>query len=406
MSVKNVFRAFLLGLCILLLGACGGTGESDRPVGYFAFRSSTEEGAKGSLWGIMREDGEIIFSDVFENEPMNISEGRFTVEEEEGKHRYYMLEDNPRAVSGELYAYVTPFENGVAIVSKEIGDPKSIIDKQGFTVVPALKYRDRPLTRVWRFSEGYALFQYGERYGFIDQSGEVKIEPKYADALFFRKGVAAVLDEKYLAEDGSLVDSVRVDVIARSGKKLSEYPWSLDMEPHQFMGDMIVVGGHERGLGLQDIHGKTVLAPQPQWQYITEVKDGLLVFYQDIEDRWSNFGLAKLNGEVLLPAKYSRLHIISSDRLLARDESEYHIIDLKGQRITMRPYDDMHIVLPTILPNGNVVLEDKGMYYLVSSRDGNEVRTKLPIAELGMGQFARDLSDRQILGVNYGIMEW
>lgn len=408
MKINIIVMGCLWGLCMLLIGGCSLIGQDDRPVGYFAFRTTTEAGELDHLWGIMREDGEVICSNTFEYEPRNIADGRFSVEVEEGRHTYYMLEPNPRAISGDRYAYVTAFEDGVAVVAKELSGPWSIIDKQGFVVVPELKYQGEDMDEVWGFSDGYALFRHNGLYGFIDRSGAVVVEPKYIEAIFVRNGLTATIDTLQINQalkTGELMASV---MELPSGRILSQYASPrtefTDQTPLLKAREGVVIahGKEGEGVGLQDLKGEQILKPQKDWFYIWQVLGELLVF----EDNTNSYGLADRRGRVLIPAgKYRKMRILSTDRLLVFEDWEYFIIDLQGRRITARGYDDMEMFMRTVMPNGNVLLGDRGQYYLVSPQDGSEIRTELPIVEVGLGQFARDYSSHALLGYNFSIME-
>lgn len=65
----------------------------------------------------------------------------------------------------------------------------------------------------------------------------------------------------------------------------------------------------------------------------------------------------------------------------------------------------MEMFMRTVMPNGNVLLGDRGQYFLVSPQDGSEVRTQMPITDVGLAQFARDYTSHALLGYNFGIME-
>jgi WG containing repeat len=107
------------------------------------------------------------------------------------------------------------FSGGLAAVQVEVVDNSvyrgyrdrkyGFIDRTGRLVVSPQFYR------VWKFSEGLALFiQSGAGYGFIDSNGTVVVKPEYADGKSFSEGLAAVAvktaDEKliwgYLDKDG------------------------------------------------------------------------------------------------------------------------------------------------------------------------------------------------------------
>jgi hypothetical protein len=60
------------------------------------------------------------------------------------------------------------------------------IDSSGDLVVDPL------FDRAWPFSDGLALVQVGDRFGYVHQDGQYAVEPRFHDALFFSEGLAPV----------------------------------------------------------------------------------------------------------------------------------------------------------------------------------------------------------------------
>lgn len=69
-----------------------------------------------------------------------------------------------------------------------------MIDKTGRMVIPP-KFR-----AAYRYSDGCAGVQIGDRMGFIETSGEVVIPPQFAFVAEFSDGIAQVLTGRAVAE--------------------------------------------------------------------------------------------------------------------------------------------------------------------------------------------------------------
>jgi hypothetical protein len=82
------------------------------------------------------------------------------------------------------FSTVSDFSEGIAWVRN-----KGFIDKTGkLTLLPQTRYVYEPK----KFSEGLAAAQVGEKWGFVDKTGQFAIPPRYFIARSFSEGLAAV----------------------------------------------------------------------------------------------------------------------------------------------------------------------------------------------------------------------
>lgn len=84
------------------------------------------------------------------------------------------------------YDYIDCLSEGLAVVKRD--GKYGFIDNTGQVVIPP-KY-----DLVWDFSEGLARVSQNGKAGFIDNTGKVVIPLKYDKAYSFYNGVAGVLD--------------------------------------------------------------------------------------------------------------------------------------------------------------------------------------------------------------------
>lgn len=82
------------------------------------------------------------------------------------------------------YDEVWDFSEGLAVV--ELDDRWGFIDTTGTVVIP-LQYDE-----VWHFSEGLAKVKKNNKWGFVDKRGKMVISLQYDDASYFKNGKAKV----------------------------------------------------------------------------------------------------------------------------------------------------------------------------------------------------------------------
>lgn len=172
--------------------------------------------AEKSQFGYINQKGELAIPYSFEWAG-DFHDGRAAVAIAKGK--YGFIDKTGRIVfRKQEWLEAGDFSEGLAAVQVEVGDNSvyrgylerkyGFIDRTGRMVVSPQYYR------VWKFSEGLALFmKTGSGYGFIDSNGTVVVKPEYADGKNFSEGLAAVAvktaDEKliwgYVDKDGQWV---------------------------------------------------------------------------------------------------------------------------------------------------------------------------------------------------------
>lgn len=106
---------------------------------------------------------------------------------QQGKYLYGYLDEQGREVIPLSYELARDFKNGKAVV--QISDSKfALVDRSG-TIIHTYLY-----AFVGDIGEGLLAFQEkpNSRYGFVDETGHVVIEPKYTGAQTFQEGRAVV----------------------------------------------------------------------------------------------------------------------------------------------------------------------------------------------------------------------
>lgn len=396
--MNRVWQWFIAALVAGIAFACGESTETkeEQAPTYFAFSSELAEEGKDELWGIMDQEGKVLFADKFESPPKCISGNRFFVHHEADSEDYYFrlytLEAEPK-VLGEKYKDVTPFYDGVALVSRD-NKPISLIDTMGHVVREVIAYEGAPVDVVGEFKGGSAYVKLGDRFGFVNTKGEVYIAPKYVWVTSFRDGYALAVEEKYReALDEGDYYKVEVLVIEHSGKQvaklgvqhlLSSVPEIWNVELGDIFSRLVVVENpfahgkkmvysDKGGVGLMSIKGEMLLDYQPKWIYAEILEDKYIAFNQD-----DKFGLTTLDGSIMLQPEYDNIVSIAPQRFYVnkneRGQSVSYIIDEQGKRISKNYSELRHT-----LPNGNAIFWEDGKNYLVRSSDGEELIAGAPL---------------------------
>lgn len=86
------------------------------------------------------------------------------------------------------------FSDGLAAAMKNNGEKWGYIDRSGeFVISP--RFAGYPNGYVHPFSEGLAMIEVGKKYGYIDHSGEFTIQPRFLFGMQFQDGMARVIVE-------------------------------------------------------------------------------------------------------------------------------------------------------------------------------------------------------------------
>jgi hypothetical protein len=236
-------------------------------------------------WGFIDKSGTMVVKPTVEELPSSISEsddfheGLAVVQV---KFKKGFIDETGKVVIPPQFSYVYPFSEGLAAVATdEHGDKWGYIDKSGKLVIPAnfdwasifseglapvnrkppcgfvdqsgafvlkppVSEDEKDCAAVWgHFNEGLARWKFGNKYGFIDKTGNVAVEPKYDRTFEFSEGLAAVLvDGKwgYIDKTGRMVIAPRelhsaesfkhgvASVVTKDGKhgyidKTGKYVW-------------------------------------------------------------------------------------------------------------------------------------------------------------------------------------
>lgn len=321
---------FCLASCLLvaLQAACGQPLGSSGPEDVGLFPVLVD-----GRWGLIDEDGELVVEPRFDRVGPFIGGVALVVEEE----RYGLLAQDGRTILEPLFQRLAfPFFEGLTYAQS--------VQKVGFVDQSGQFRIELPVAvdaTSSKFSEGLARVKLGEKWGYIDAEGEMVIAPTFDFAREFSSGRAAVRQGDrwgYLDARGKLAITPQFDSA-----------WD-------FEDDRAVVElGGQRGL----IDSEGVYIVRPQYSTVRSMGEGLLAVV-DSQGAWA---LMSSHGEVVVPPRFESLGsflppynacffcsifdresmmsgFINGSALAMQDE-KWGLINTRGEYRVMPRYDDL-----------------------------------------------------------------
>ncbi|PYZ97691.1 hypothetical protein CR205_03605 [Alteribacter lacisalsi] len=209
------------GLAVVTFGGAGIMNETGRfivPPEYEVISSFSEELAvmiKNSLYGLLNQAGnEMLAPSYFWIS--DYKERRAVYQEADDPIRYGYLDESGTPVIPAHYLYAYDFSDGKALVQKD-GESYALIDKNG-TVLQQFPY-----SQMSGLSEGLIAFResFQAKAGYVNENGEVVIEPQFSIALPFEGNRAVVnisekIENRYglINRDGAyVIEPIYNDII-------------------------------------------------------------------------------------------------------------------------------------------------------------------------------------------------
>lgn len=264
--------------------------------------------------------------------------------------RYGYLNTKGELVVRPKYIQAIPFSEGLAWVVESNGAPKAI-NKKGEEV---LSLSD--VDFVWQFSEGLAGFSKKDsdgrqRYGFIDKSGKIVIEPFYDQVLPFTNGLASVMrDEKfgYINRKGELEIPIQFAFASPfSDKGFAAVATSIDH------------------IGVIDKKGTFIVNPK----YEEVIVDG----DEFIVKEKNKCGIIDKDGKEIIPMDFKVISKFKGQpfTMASIDGNSYGIIDRKGKFAVNPQFDQGSSFigeLAIVASGGDIGLVDTKGKYIVNPR--------------------------------------
>lgn len=341
---NGFFVALMAGI---LFSACQSTSSSvDGDVQYLAVQTESD-----GKWGMVDSDGKLLFSDEFKNEPSAVVNGYFSVKEGE-KYALYAASAKPELVSGcDDLTSVGVFKDGIIPVAHE-KSRINFVDGKGMVKATLNPVGGKEITGCSPYScEGLFVFYTEEnKWGYVDDEGNVVIEPKYDEAGPFSEGIAIVKSEKkeetiYLAID-------------KKGKEVFRLKKDLTLESAEYSHGLLIARNADDQWGFLNNKGEFTKVGG-KVKRIGEYNSDYYAFMNE-EYLW---GVMDMKGEVLIRPKFGSLSFLADGNFFVHDDDKYYIMDKKSEKL--QTIEDYSYVRALNMGKFLYIAQDKSSYILL-----------------------------------------
>lgn len=267
---------------------------------------------------------------------------------------YGFMDSTGSAVIPAIYNSVSPFREGLALVSKD--DQYGYINKKGEVVI------DLVYSGGYDFEQGRAIIERYERTGMIDRTGMVVFEPEFKELGTISEGlIFGLKDSLYAYYD-------------TSGKQVIPERFT---EAFSFSDGKAKV--EEKGLQAYiDKKGKYIV--HPAFEEIDFFTDSLLIYGDG-----STYGLMKPSCQIVVPNKYEKIGQVSEGLAIVVYDGSLGYINERGEEVIAPQFD----LIPNYLnrsqfKEGSAVVAKNNNYGVINTK-GKEI---IPLKNEGIGNWA------------------
>lgn len=358
--MKKTLQILAIAIAAIILSSCGGGGEKIASVKLIPVKSGKE-------FQYVDKEGKIVINPQFASASV-FKDGLALVQASGNERKWGYISEEGKYVINIQFKDATIFSDGMAWTVMENAAP-SAIDKTGKII---FTLQDAEEVRIFR--EGLTAFSViddeGEtKWGFVDKTGQIKINPQFSVAGDFSDGRCAVrnLDGKwgYIDKEGKIIINYQFDgadsfkngkaVVESSDKKgLIDQDGKYIINP-QF-SDMIIDGNMfliDQGgkWGWCDEEGKITINPQFGKAFpflgnsITSVQSG------------DNYGYIDKDGKIVINPQFDMALPFNGKLALVVTSDKVGFIDNEGKYVINPQYDDVSGDLVSYLLHGSSIYE-------------------------------------------------
>ncbi|MFM2195281.1 MAG: hypothetical protein RL092_881 [Bacteroidota bacterium] len=338
--MKFLSKLTLLSALGALAVSCGSGGNNKPSIDLMPIKA-------GNKFEYINKEGQIVINPQFSNAGA-FSDGLALVASDgEGKIGY--IDEKGTLIINHQYKSGTSFREGFAWVVQENGAPTAINTKGEI----AFSLQDAKFARV--FSEGLAAYCVQSNgkvnWGFVDQTGQTKINPQFSGVGNFSGDMCAVADT-----------TGKWGFIDKTGLIKINYQFG---DASDFKGGVAAVANDGKW-GLIDASGKFKINPQYDYLY----PDGDLYLIQQ-SGKW---GWVNADGKMVINPQFDGAQPFNgSDKAAIKSNNQWGYIDSEG-KITINP--QFEYALPyngdaaIVKSGGRVGLIDAEGKYLLNPQEG------------------------------------
>lgn len=379
-------------LASLIFTACSET--DNKYVEYIPFQES-----ENGLWGMIAPNGEILFSEEFEEKPTVVHNGRFFIQTNNRTWEMYTAEEKPQPI-GKEYAHISGFQNGVAIVSEK-GKPVSIIDTEGNTIRVLDSIAEKKVLGVRPFKNNYAVFMTTDSLmGAVNRNGICIIKPEYYILSECNDNKFIGILSKYKNKNEFIIS-----VINTTGETKLELPQDKCNHigrayfSHGMLAVCVTIENQEMWGIINDM-GEYVVKPSSKFKEIGSISERSFTY-----SNGTGWGLIGIDGKTMIRPKYKGLYHDQENLLLAKVKKdsiyEYMYIDDKDNPIEKEKYK---WVFPFSQLDGVHSIVNIDDYFSIINKKGEKIERLPNITNIGFSE-GEDFIESDFLDLNNFISE-
>lgn len=398
--LKYILRALTyIFIVVLLTSTLQSCGHSNKKYTQYVAAKLVDS----DKWSIVDvKTGKIIQKDEFRSQPSVIVNGKFCVINGSGLYDYFSIDNVSKPINSESFLYATSFnENDIAL---------AVLRGKGISVINGkceiVANLDNTITYACDFDNGYAAVLNDEnKYGYINEKGEIVISPVYDRAYNFSVDGVAVVGKE-------INDSItKYFAIDDKGSELFSFMSTEYKDFGYFTNGYLPVQNYNDEVILLDKKGRkpksigTWKGFLPFW---LGYNDGVIVFKEG-----NLYGLKGENNGIVIRAKYDLLiplNEIDSRYYLAKKDGKYGVVDIKDKIVIPFEYSVLGYINKDVLYAGNsnsfgIVnkkLEDIGHnnYTNLSFMTGSEIYSNYFDADIEARKILSNITDSSFFKTN------
>jgi len=199
------------------------------------------------------------------------------------------------------------------------------------------------------FHNGLAEVEINGKYGFIDESGEIVIEPKFDYVASFHRGLARVgMNGKYgfIDESGEIVIKPKFDEVSDFDEDISLSKVRINDK-----------------YGYINKNGEFVI--EPKFDDIIGFNDGLAIATID-----GKYGFIDIKGDYVIKPIFDGLEPFLNGLARAKTDGKYGFIDMDGEYVINPIFDDLPYYFDGELMPAQIEIDDEYKYGFID-KSGN-----------------------------------
>jgi hypothetical protein len=302
-------------------------------------------------WGFIDLNGNVIIEPAFKNRPGFFQNGFGIISDDTVS--YYINAKGDTI--GSYYYDASAFSDKRALIK----DKKSewfFIDESGTIVFKVDTVAKSQLRQCRSFNDGLALFLTSDnKFGYLNTSGNIAIEPKYSSANDFSEELAYV---ELKNDTNNKVEKFLINTKGEVVKNLDEsLKW---INP---FNEGRAAFKDSSGCGYMNRRGEIVIKQQRNRDDLSNFINGYASYMCG-----GDWGVIDSTGKKVLSAVYEIPPFFYNGLAIIKENDRYGVINLKGKKVIECLYN--HIAYPLI---GDRYYVKDGKYYLMFDKTGKQI---------------------------------